>query len=138
MTVQNFSNTSPLGAIINGVDALNAFNQVVDAVGNWIQTIQTEETKRADITARERALLAQIAKDERVVLTYLDRSFDERAENFRQLFAALDLALHDQPGQVGDLLGAITALALKSPFSDLADRDLVMDRLQDKNTEWEV
>ena len=139
MTVQNHNSTAfPTGSLINALDALNAFNHVVDAIGGWIDTIQIEETKRADITAREHVLLAQIAAEERVLLTYLDRSFDERAENFRQLFAALDLALRDRPGQAADILGAITTLALKSPFADLADRDLVMGRLRDQDAEWEV
>lgn len=138
MTVQRLSPRHLVPAGGGGLDALSAVNHLVDAVGGWIETVQVEETKRAGIDARASVLLARISAERAVVLSYLDQSFDERRDDFRRLFDALDTALLGPTGQVAEILGAITTLALSSPFADLADRDRVLERLRDTETEWVV
>ena len=64
------------------------------------------------------------------LLTALDKTFDERSENFRRLLDQLDVALvsdrDDAAAQVSDLLGAITDLAKTSPFKDLKSPTLAV------------
>ena len=64
------------------------------------------------------------------LLSALDKTFDERRENFRRLFDNLDTALasgrEDSVAQVADLLEAITDLAKTSPFKDLKSPALVV------------
>lgn len=126
------------GPLLTGADAVAVIKNVVGAVGEWVQIVEQEKTKRAEIAAKEAATLAAIAADRDVLLTYLDRSFDERRDNFDRLFVALDDAMRHHRSAVADLLGAITTLALKSPFADLADAPSVVARLHDKDTEWPV
>ena len=65
-----------------------------------------------------------------VTLTALDKTFDERRENFRRLFDNLDAALisesDDAGAQVSEILGAIAELAQTSPFKDLKSPALVV------------
>jgi hypothetical protein len=111
---------------------------VVDRVGEWVQLVQAETTKRVDIAAWERTTVEEIRAKQEVLITYLNRSFDERAENFRRLFDLLDKAIADRSDKVSELLGAITALAIKSPFADLKDVDAAARALKDPDHEWEI
>jgi hypothetical protein len=111
---------------------------VIDRVGEWVQLVQTETTKRADIAAWEQTTIEDIRAKRDVLITYLDRSFDERAENFRRLFDSLDAAIADRSEKVAEVLGAITALAMKGPFADLKDVDTAVRALKDPDHEWEI
>lgn len=122
--------------ILGSSEASIVLDRVLNALGQWQQIAETERTKRETIAASERKWLAAIEADRQVLLTYLDGSFDERAENFRQLFNALDRAMATDVAQVADLLGAITTLAMKSPFNDLKDITVVTANLRDHDHEW--
>lgn len=123
---------------IRGLDAMSLATNVIDRVGEWVQLVQTETTKRADITAWEQTTVEEIRANRDVLITYLDRSFDERAENFRRLFDSLDAAIADRSGKVSEVLGAITALAMKGPFADLKDVATATRALKDPDHEWEI
>ena len=134
------STNSPISSNTTGlsgpVAAEEVFNRVVGAVREWQETVAVEATKQRAIAAEEARWLAAIEADREILLTYLDRSFDERAENFRRLFEELDRAMSGDTTHVADVLGAITALAMKSPFQDLKDVDTVTANLHDPNYGW--
>lgn len=109
------------GFSINPFDPNAALTQVVDAVTDWVTVVQTEQTKRAAITAWETTQLARIAAQRDLFLDYLDKAFDERAQNFRALFGALDRVIGQDAAVAADILGAITTLASSSPFAELND-----------------
>lgn len=111
---------------------------MIDRVGEWVQLVQTETTKRANIAAWERTTVEEIRAQREVLITYLNRSFDERAENFRRLFDSLDTAIADRSDKVAEVLGAITALAMKGPFADLKDVGTATRALKDPDHEWEI
>jgi hypothetical protein len=72
-----------------------------------------------------------------LLLDYLDRSFDERKENFQNLFSVVDQSIQSgNTEQLGLALAAITELAKSSPFKDLANLNTVQANLQDPNHEW--
>ena len=123
---------------IRGLDAMALATNVIDRVGEWVQLVQTETTKRTDITAWERTTVEEIRAKRDVLIAYLNRSFDERAENFRRLFDSLDAAIADRSEKVSEVLGAITALAMKGPFADLKDVHTAARALKDPDHEWEV
>ncbi|TVS19721.1 MAG: hypothetical protein EA417_00120 [Gammaproteobacteria bacterium] len=131
------ANTAIAGLqILNSADARAVLDQMVAAVQQWQHTVETEHTKRTAITAHEQKWLAAIETDRQVLLTYLDRSFDERADNFCRLFDSLDQAMTTETTQVGDILSAITTLAMTNPFSELRDVATVTANLHDKDHEW--
>jgi hypothetical protein len=111
-------------------------DRLVGSVSEWQRVVKTEQSKRRKIAAVERMWLAAIETDRQFLMTYLDRSFDERAVNFRALFDDLDRAMAGDGSQVTDILAAITTLALRSPFDGLKDADTVTAKLCDSKMEW--
>jgi hypothetical protein len=109
---------------------VDAFRLVVGSTNEWVTVVAQEQTRRQEIRAWERSQLEIIHVQRDFLLTALDKTFDERSENFRRLFDQLDAALvsdrDDAAAQVADLLGAITDLAKTSPFKDLKSPALVV------------
>lgn len=109
---------------------VDAFKLVVSSANEWITVVAQEQTRRQEIRAWEKSQLEIIDVQRDFLLTALDKTFDERSENFRRLFDQLDIALvsdrDDAAAQVADLLGTITDLAKTSPFKDLKSPALVV------------
>lgn len=111
-----------VGAAAPVAMGLLAAQQITDAFVDYGKTVQVEATKRAHIDAWRQTTLAQISTTRRVMELYLERTFDERRDNFKRMFDALDCAQEN-----GDLKGmqlmlsGILDLAKSSPFKDLAD-----------------
>jgi len=109
---------------------LDVFNKVVESANQWVTVVAQERTKRQEIATWERTQLEIIAVQKEFLLIALDKTFDERKENFRRLFDDLDTALvsqaDDAAARVADILGAITDLAKTSPFKDLKSPEIVV------------
>lgn len=109
---------------------VDTFQLVMASANEWVTVIAQEHTKRQEISAWEKSQLELIQIQREFLLSGLDRTFDERRENFRRLFDSLDTALtsdrEDAAAQVADLLETITALAKTSPFKDLKSPTLVV------------
>jgi len=109
---------------------VDAFRLVMASAMEWRTVVAQEDTKREEIRAWEKTQLEIIQVQRDFLLAALDKTFDERGENFRRLFDQLDGALtstrEDSAAQVADLLGAITDLAKESPFKDLKSPTLVV------------
>ncbi|MEV4902498.1 hypothetical protein AB0K08_14295 [Citricoccus sp. NPDC055426] len=109
---------------------VDTFNLVIASANEWVQVVAQEKTKREEIQAWEKSQIEIIHVQRDFLLTALDRTFDERRENFRRLFDNLDSALisdrEDAGAQVSELLTAITELAQTSPFKDLKSPTLVV------------
>jgi hypothetical protein len=72
-------------------------------------------------------------------MEYLERSFDERAENFRSLFAVVDSAIAcGDNEQLSLALNSITEIAKSSPFKELANISSVRAALDDPNHVWTI
>jgi flagellar biosynthesis/type III secretory pathway chaperone len=109
---------------------VDTLNLVIRSANEWITVVSQEQTKRQEIRAWEQTQLEVIAVQREFLLTALQRTFDERGENFRRLFDDLDTALEsnaeDAAARVADILGAITDLAKTSPFKDLKSPEMVV------------
>lgn len=109
---------------------VDTFRLVVASANEWVTVVAQERTKRDEIRAWEKSQLEIIHVQRDFLLSALDKTFDERHENFRRLFDNLDAALisdrEDSAVQVADLLEAITDLAKTSPFKDLKSPTLVV------------
>ncbi|WP_313943123.1 MULTISPECIES: hypothetical protein [Calothrix] len=116
---------------------VEAVQQIVSAGRDYMKCAQQEKTKRAEIDAWEKATIAKIHTQRDLLMAYLDRSFDERAENFRALFAVVDSAIASGNNeQLALTLNSITEIAKSSPFKDLANIASVRAALDDPNHEW--
>lgn len=113
--------------------------QIVKAYADWRKIAKEEETKRQRISAEERMVIHQINAQRDILMTYLERSFDERRENFQQLFGVLDRAIDTgDTANVAATLGSIVELAQSSPFKDIASVQAVRNVLADQNSEYEI
>lgn len=108
----------------------DTFNLVIQSANEWISVVAQERTKRQEIESWERTQLSIIEVQKDFLLTALDKTFDERRENFRRLFDDLDVAMEsdgdDAAARVAEILGAITDLAKVSPFRDLKSPEIVV------------
>ncbi|MGB3637845.1 MAG: hypothetical protein WBA39_09770 [Rivularia sp. (in: cyanobacteria)] len=115
-----------------------SLQQMVSAYTEYLAIAEQEKTKRRDIEAWEKEAISRINAQRELVITYLDRSFDERAENFRSLFGVVDDALLSGDNQQLALaLNSITEIAKSSPFKELANLTSVRAALNDPNHVWE-
>ena len=112
-------------------------HQMVSAYTEYKIIAEQEQTKRREIEAWEKETITKINAQRELLMAYLDRSFDERAENFRALFAVVDNAIASGNNeQLALTLNSITEIAKSSPFKDLANLASVRAALDDPNHEW--
>jgi|BarGraNGADG00312_1021997.scaffolds.fasta_scaffold50729_2 hypothetical protein len=108
----------------------DTFNLVIRSANEWIAVVSQEKTKQQEIRSWEKVQLEIIEVQKEFLLTALDKTFDERSENFRRLFDDLDSALvsgaEDAAARVADILAGITDLAKTSPFKDLKSPEIVV------------
>jgi ribonucleotide reductase alpha subunit len=133
MSVQKIA--VPLKDMINPAECLQ---QIVSAYTEYKIIAEQEQTKRREIEACEKVTIAKINAQRDLLMAYLNRSFDERAENFRTLFGVVDQAMAaGNNEQLALALHSITELAKSSPFKELANLASVRAALNDPNHEWE-
>jgi ribonucleotide reductase alpha subunit len=119
------------------INPAECLQQMVTAYTDYLIIAEQEQTKRREIDAWERETITKINAQRELLMAYLDRSFDERAENFRLLFAVVDSAIASGNNeQLALALNSITDIAKSSPFKDLANLASVRAALDDPNHEW--
>src|SRR4028118_1024275 len=132
----------PVEVLAQGAAAFTSptdcLKEIVSAYTEYKTIAQQEQTKRRGIEAWEKVTVANINAQRDFLMAYLDRSFDERAENLRALLSVVDQAL--APGNNDQLalpLNSITEVAKSSPFKDLANLASFQAALDDPNHVWE-
>ena len=127
------------------VNVISTPQQVIGAVRDLVlmagEVRKFEEaqiTKRTDIAAQRDVAIAKIEAQRALLQDYLNRSFDERAENFRRLFSVVDeaLATNNMPALAGGL-EAVIKLADSSPFKDLRTVEETTAALVDPDHKWD-
>lgn len=127
-----------LSSISRGADALSAINEIISAFTEYKRIAEEERTKRCEILAWEKATVDNIRAQRDLLIGYLDNSFDERSENFQNLFEGIDQAIiSNNNEQLAFLLNAVVELAKSNPFNDLADLSKVKAALNDSDHTWE-
>ena len=122
-----------------GINPTAVIIQIVKAYADWRKIAKEEETKRQRISAEERMAIHQINAQRDILMAYLERSFDERRENFQQFFEILDRAIDKgDTANVATTLSSIVELAQSSPFKDIASVQAVRNVLADQNSEYEI
>jgi hypothetical protein len=120
------------------ISPMECLSQLAVAYTDYLQIAEIEKTQRREIEANEKVAIAKIHAQRDLLMAYLDRSFDERAENFRSLFKVVDQAIaNGNNEQLAIALNSIVEIAKSSPFKDLADLASVRASLNDPNHVWE-
>lgn len=127
----------PIAVMDVGADAAQCLRAVVEAYTEYKIVAEQEQTKRREIEKWEKETINLIQAQRDIIIKYLERSFDERAETFRILFGIVDQAMRDGNNeQLGVALDSITKIAQSSPFKDLSDLASVRAALNDPEHEW--
>lgn len=122
-----------------GINAVEVVTQIVRAYTDWKKVAEEEKTKRRAIAAEKRKVIYQINVQRDLLMTHLERSFDERRENFRQFFDSLNRAIGEgDTANVGMTLDSIVKLADSSPFKDIASVQAVRGVMADQDTVYEI
>ncbi|HEY9748181.1 MAG TPA: hypothetical protein V6C63_05870 [Allocoleopsis sp.] len=117
---------------------MQCLSELAAAYTDYLKIAEIEKTQRREIEANEKVAIAKIHTQRDLLMAYLDRSFDERAENFRSLFEVVDRAIANENNeQLAKALDSIVEIAKSSPFKDLADIANVRASLNDPNHVWE-
>lgn len=120
-------------------DALAALNNVVEAGREYLRLREEHTTKRAQLDAYATLETNRIRAAERVLADYFERVFDERSDNFDEMWSRLDTAAEEgDDDTVRTMLGGIVQLAQTSPLSGLADLPALRAAFDDPNTVWEL
>lgn len=111
---------------------------LITQMGRVQQFCAVQQLKRNRINAQCKTCIKRIDAAKEIVLLYLNQTFDERRENFEQLFSLADKALlHTNPEQLILILEKIKQLADSSPFKDLQSVLNTQQALKDKDHEWD-
>jgi len=118
---------------------LSAVQEITRHYSEYNVVKEQEETKREEIYAWKDTTLAEIKAKREILLRYLDESFDERKENFKKLFDALDETIEKgMADQVAVVLNSITDLAKSTPFKDIASIEKVREIMSDPKRKIEL
>lgn len=130
--------TSGIKGIATPGDALSLVDDLVKMAGEVEKFREAQKTKRAAIEAEKDVALAKLDAQKKLLLEYLDKTFDERKLNFKKYFDVIDDALiKGDTKQLAMGLNCVNELAQSSPFKDLTNIDQVGKALEDKDHEWD-
>jgi hypothetical protein len=125
--------------LVTGGSVFNSIESISNSLFDYLNNSSLNKVKGRYIEADERVALAVIDAQKSAVLTYLERSFDERRQNFDEIFRLMDIALQSNDHQsLAILCHNMVEVAKISPFKDLQDLRQVQSKLKDPNHEWEI
>lgn len=125
-------------AINSPADVVGVVRDLVLMAGEVRKFEEAQITKRTAIAAQRDVAVARIRAQKDILQDYLNRSFDERAENFARLFGVVDDAL-DRNNMEALAMGleSVVRLAASSPFKDLRTVEETSAALADPDHEWD-
>ncbi len=119
------------------IDPTSAFLSLVSLYKDTTKVIEEEKTKREKIQADRDVKLEAIKFQRDFFMEYLEKTYDERKENFAKLFMVIDDAIKkDNIQQLSIGLDSLNKLAAESPFKVIADINALSDAL-DKKVEFD-
>lgn len=100
------------------VDAVKAFDNLVDAWKTCKITAEVEQTKRESIKANRDVNIKMIEEHASVLKAYLEHSFKERSVTIQGMFDRLDLGLANGNSELAsNAIDAIIAITKQSPLA---------------------
>jgi hypothetical protein len=122
--------------IMSAAPALMGAQMLLNAVQVIVETTEIHITERTKIIADRDVAIRQIDATREIISLYIERTFDERRENFDRLFAVLDRAQDDGSLEQMQLaLTGILELVKTSPFKDFAS---FKKNWENPDTVWEL
>lgn len=124
--------TDPLAAVSSVIDGIKL-------VAECVRDIEKERTQQTKLQEDARIEVERIHAMRDVLVTYLEKSFDEREKNFRELFSRLDVAIEKNDVKLaGAVLDSVVKLADSSPFKALRDVEAARKAVGEANKVWDL
>jgi len=115
-TIDVGSAVQHLQSLAGAQGGLNVIQQVVGLATLW----QSEKSNREVIRAKRDTMIAQIDAQQRLMEQYFEGVFNERRENFDQLYDVLHTALDKEQWDIVDkAMTAVVEIAKEFPLDDL-------------------
>jgi len=121
--------------LYNPVDVLTAIKQLGEKAMEAVKFCEEQETKREEIRAQRDREIEIIRAQKEMIMTYLEKTFDERRMIFNKQFEILDNAVSKGDTELlATTLDSINQLATSSPFKSLLDLKAGSDALRPGST----
>jgi hypothetical protein len=128
----------PTLAAADPAAAKEVCDNFIHVAGEVAKFSEVQKTKRKEIEAKRDVIVNKIQSQKEIILAYLEKSFDERKDNFAKLFSVVDSAIAtNNMQQLAMGLDSINKLAESSPFKALASVESTKLALEDKNHVWD-
>ena len=122
----------------NPLQVINALKTLSESVTEVSKFTEVQITERINIEAQRDVAINRIQSQKEIILAYLNKSFDERKDQFDRFFNIVDDALaKDNMQQLALALDSINKLAVSSPFKELANIESTQKALNNKNHIWD-
>ena len=121
------------------VDMGLAAQKLLSDVTDYLALVETEKTKRLEIRSTYQVEVAKIEALKATFETFLNRSFEERKQNFDQLFDAVRTSMNK--GDIISLemsLSAVVELAKTSPLSEVKTLATLRTAMEDPDHEFQL
>ncbi|NLK49188.1 MAG: hypothetical protein GX294_00910 [Candidatus Cloacimonetes bacterium] len=119
-------------------NVLDSAKIIVSDITNMVNMIQQETTKREAIRANRDVIIEKTRAFREIMLVVMDKTFDERRQQFDGYFASLDKAMDkNDTNMVAGILSNMVDLAKNGPLKDLINLEATQIALKDPDTVWE-
>lgn len=117
---------------------VETFNTLIKVAGEVDKYCEYQKTIRHKITAEKDAYVERLKSTERLLSSYLDKTFDERKYLFDNYFKIIDQSIKNGDSRtLSQCLQNVLDLAQSSPFKALADFDK-FDKMLNSGEEFEI
>lgn len=125
MEADEYVNYELVDSVVDFVEnpsLLNVFKNIYNNTLESIKFCEEQKTERARIKEESKQIIEQLHIQRDFLISYLDKTFDERKSQFDYYFKALDKAVEaNNPQLMAMCLNSISTLALSSPFRPLIE-----------------
>ncbi|WP_219884464.1 hypothetical protein [Merismopedia glauca] len=145
---KSFEEAAPkVDVIQSNKESAESFNDVMppnlsafmSRLFDYLELKQLQDRYQSELAIKKEVLLAAIKAQREVSIHHLDKSFDERKNNFEYLFKIADQAIEsNNTEQLAAILSSITEIVKHSPFKQLPNSEQFRQALQNPNHKWQL
>ena len=116
-----------------------AAQKLLSDVTDYLALVETEKTKRLEIRSKYQVEVAKIEALKATFETFLNRSFEERKQNFDQLFDAVRTSMNKSDMKSLEMsLSAVVELAKASPLAEVQSLSSLRSAMEDPDHEFRL
>jgi len=121
---------------IPGIDVASVITSMLDTIKEVKRIKETEETKRVAIIHETKVQLEKIRSEKEILIKYFELSFNERENNFNQLFKALDKAI--DKGKIETIEMTLSVIQKTIETNPISNYKEFRNNLLDSSKELEI